>query len=204
MPISRSRRRRAPLDKRTETVAGIRGMPRWQVVIWALLLSAVIAGGWSWWRWDQVGAAFQRAAAQSQKTLGVQTMPDEGNNHVAQGTAITYQSDPPTSGPHYPIPTSPGFYDAPQLPGNLVHALEHGNIVIYYDQPTPDTMETLKEWARHFTDPWGGIVVTPRSGLGKEVILTAWRRILREQSFNANAAAAFIERYRGHGPENRP
>ena len=130
-------------------------------------------------------------------------MPDEGNQHTAPGAAIRYESDPPTSGPHYPVPTSPGFYGAPQPSGALVHALEHGNIVVYYDQLDPKVAETLTQWAHHFGDIWGGVIVTPKSGIGHGVILTAWRKILRQQTFDANVAAAFIERYLGHGPENR-
>lgn len=132
----------------------------------------------------------------------MESFPSEGNTHLPQGTTITYGTDPPTSGAHYATPTLPGFYAAPQLPGNLVHALEHGNIVIYYDHPATAVMQTLKDWAGHFADPWAGVVVTPKPGLGREVILTAWTKMLRLATFDKPAAAAFIDRFRGRGPEH--
>ncbi|MBI3126126.1 MAG: DUF3105 domain-containing protein [Candidatus Tectomicrobia bacterium] len=112
-----------------------------------------------------------------------------------------YRTDPPTSGSHYPVATSPGFYESPQLPGNLVHALEHGSIVIYYDDPGREAMQRLREWASHYADPWAGLVVTPKPGLGRVVILTAWTKKLQLAEFDSKAAAAFIDRFRGRGPE---
>ena len=41
------------------------------------------------------------------------------------------------------------------------------------------------------------------SGLGKSVVLTAWRKILKLDSFEPAAAAAFVDTYRGRGPEKR-
>jgi hypothetical protein len=35
------------------------------------------------------------------------------------------------------------------------------------------------------------------------VVLTAWRKILKLDSFEPAAAAAFIDTYRGRGPEKR-
>ena len=75
-------------------------------------------------------------------------------------------------------------------------------IVIYYDQPSAEDLETLKRWTALFTGPWSGIVSVRRAGLGEKVILTAWRRILRLDRLETEAAAAFIDAYRGRGPEN--
>ena len=133
----------------------------------------------------------------------VESLAYEGNAHVPQGAPASYQTDLPASGSHYPVPTSPGFYESPQLPGNLVHALEHGNIVIYYDQPGPETMRLLKEWAGHYSDPWAGLVVAPKQGFGRVIILTAWMKRLRLDEFDPNAAPSFIDLFRGRGPERR-
>jgi hypothetical protein len=47
------------------------------------------------------------------------------------------------------------------------------------------------------------VVAAPSSGLGKAVVLTAWRKILKLDEFDPAAAAAFIDKFRGRGPENR-
>ncbi|MCG8458808.1 MAG: ABC transporter permease, partial [Holophagales bacterium] len=70
-------------------------------------------------------------------------------------------------------------YRLPQRPGQLVHALEHGSVVIYYDQPGPEALATLKDWAGLYTGTWDGVVLTPMDGLGEEVVLNAWTKTLR-------------------------
>jgi hypothetical protein len=45
------------------------------------------------------------------------------------------------------------------------------------------------------------MVVTPKPGLGRDVVLTAWGKRLRLSPFEAPAAAGFIDRFRGRGPE---
>lgn len=44
--------------------------------------------------------------------------------------------------------------------------------------------------------------MTPRPGLGETIILAAWRRTLTLDPFDGDAAAAFIDAYRGRGPEH--
>ncbi len=40
-------------------------------------------------------------------------------------------------------------------------------------------------------------------GMGKRVVLVAWTKLLRLRKFDAASAAAFIDAYRGRGPEQR-
>jgi hypothetical protein len=138
---------------------------------------------------------------QADALANVKSMPDEGRWHLHPGEEWTYNSYPPTSGPHAPIPTSPGFYRRPQPFVKLVHALEHGNIVIYYDHPGPAVLARLRQWAKKDTGPFDGVIVTPLRGIGTEVILTAWTKLLRLKPFDLRQAAAFLDAFRGKGPE---
>ncbi len=70
---------------------------------------------------------------------------DLGRGHVPIGTKIDYNSNPPTSGPHYEIWVKPGVYDRPQEDRNLVHSLEHGYIVISYNCDLGNTNEGSKK-----------------------------------------------------------
>ncbi|MBE9079787.1 DUF3105 domain-containing protein [Romeria aff. gracilis LEGE 07310] len=88
-----------------------------------------------------------------------------------------------------------GVYDQEQPQEKLVHSLEHGNIVIYYDEPGEETIN-------EFSGPWDGIVVVPKPGLGESIVLTAWTKKLAQPQFDPDAAASFIDEYRGRGPEN--
>ena len=174
----------------------------------ALLVAAAVAlvgvGAWFWYAAGLAEDAFLDHAARGQEALAKVVRPaNQGAGHVARGEGVRYLGDPPTSGPHDPSWATPGFYREHQQRERLVHALEHGLIVIYYDQPDPATMDTLEGWADLYGGPWSGLVVAPKAGLGEAIILTAWVRLLRLAPFDADAAAAFIDEYRGRGPERQ-
>lgn len=132
----------------------------------------------------------------------VRSEPDRGRDHVPAGTEVATGEPFPLSGPHWPRPLNPGFYDEPQPAGLLIHSLEHGHIVIYYDAIDQGALETLRRWTQDFDGPWSGVIAVPREGLGDDLVLTAWRHRLDLPRFHAPAAAAFIDAYRGRGPEN--
>ena len=83
-----------------------------------------------------------------------------------------------------------------------MHSLEHGNVVIYYDRPAPDVRATLQKWAKRHPGKWDGVIVAPLPGLGQGIVLTAWRKRLRLDPFDAARAQAFLDAFRGHGPES--
>ena len=172
-------------------------------VLGVLTLAVLAAGAAYWWMGRATEGDFMTLAAQGQAALArVESFPNDGRSHLSPGESHSYGTSTPTSGAHDPSPTAPGVYDTPQPPTKLVHALEHGLIVLYYDKPRPDVMARLRDWAGLYSGKWDGIVVTPLSGLGETVIATAWRKKLNLAPFDAAAAAAFIDAYRGRGPEN--
>jgi hypothetical protein len=65
------------------------------------------------------------------------TNTDALRKHVADGTVVKYKTVPPSFGPHWatPAPSSPGFYTVKDRPAmeTLVHNLEHGYTVVWYD-----------------------------------------------------------------------
>jgi hypothetical protein len=100
-----------------------------------------------------------------------------GNAHVPQGERVTnYNSVPPTSGQHWPSPTPWGIKDA-TLPNEVtVHNLEHGGIVIAYNNLSSSELEQLKSLVRQLQA--GGfpkVIVEPYPDLkDAKVALTAW------------------------------
>ena len=148
-------------------------------------------------------AEFGRLVAAGQGALTrVETFPNDGQNHQPVGTPLRYRTDPPVAGDHWPVWADPGRYA--QAPPNeaLVHSLEHGHIVIYIDRPNADGVRLLTVWSNMYRGMWDGIVVVPRANLGGGVVLTAWQKVLRLNEFDPAAAAAFIDQFRGRGPEN--
>jgi hypothetical protein len=69
--------------------------------------------------------------------------PATSREHIPEGSQHEpYNSSPPTNGPHYASPAQTGFYTSALPPEQLVHNLEHGQIVIWY---APDAPEEVKE-----------------------------------------------------------
>jgi hypothetical protein len=63
----------------------------------------------------------------------IDTPPLLDGPHVAIGTDVTYSSNPPSSGPHYPIWAAFQEFATPVDRRYYVHDLEHGAIVLLYN-----------------------------------------------------------------------
>lgn len=205
--LPRSRKRKRPRSGSSRDIpwggAPTRTPSRRGRLLLRAALAILLAGAGLYW-WISGGAErdFLEFAERGKPALArVVTFGSDGRDHLAPGQPYRYADAFPTSGPHDPGWTEPGFYDGPRPPTRLVHALEHGNIVIYYGTPAPEILETLKRWAKIYDGQWDGIVVAPKSGLGGAIVLTAWTKVLRLDPFEPEAAAAFIDAFRGRGPE---
>lgn len=172
------------------------------VLVAAAVYATVLAGG------SAGPPASQPLPDHGNATLlsGVQRFPDEGNAHVPQGTHVDYGTRPPTSGKHYPQPTPAGFYTRPQPAGNLVHSLEHGAVVIYYDPSalTPAANASLHAFVDAHGDRWASVIVVPNPSAdpGSPYVLTAWRTMLGLDGYRPATVRAFLAEYLGRGPEH--
>ena len=203
MPKSRTakRRHKKSLAPAPGTGEGTRRMGK-GLIGWGVAAVLGAVGGWLWWQFNAAETVFlDRAQAGRPALDAVKTRPNLGRGHVPPGQAVAYGDPFPTSGPHDPGWVEPGFYRTPQTPERLVHAVEHGNVVIYYDTPGDAVVQTLDSWTDLYGAQWSGVVVAPAPGVGAAVVLTAWRKALRLQPFDAAAAAAFVDAFRGRGPE---
>ncbi len=74
------------------------------------------------------------SAASTAKCSDIQTYSTESRAHLNPGEPTPiYQTNPPTSGAHDPNPWPPGVFDNPIPTAREVHSLEHGYIVIHYN-----------------------------------------------------------------------
>lgn len=74
---------------------------------------------------------------------------DGNQQHVEEGTAIDYTTGPPAFGTHFfsPAAMDRKFYTAADRPelGTLVHNLEHGYTVLWYDETAAADEETMRQ-----------------------------------------------------------
>ncbi len=106
---------------------------------------------------------------------------------------VNYNSDPPSSGPHYAQPAPWGIYSDSIKETILVHNLEHGGIVIQYGpKVSKDDVQQLQSF---YQDDPNGLVVSPYAKLGSKIAATAWN----EPAYSQNQDANFNQVDPGHG-----
>jgi hypothetical protein len=102
-------------------------------------------------------------------------------DQIAAGTVsnpLCYTSNPPTSGPHAASPMSFKVLENPAPKENLIHNMEHGGVVVWYNTENQSVIDQL---AGIVNDELGRrrlIVMTKYTAMEPETIaLTAWTRL---------------------------
>jgi hypothetical protein len=137
-------------------------------------------------------------------------VPNEGQQHVAQGAPIQYAHVPPASGTHYPRPLPWGVYESEAPEGFWVHNLEHGGLVLLFKcdgPPCAGLAEQVRALAVRLPNSRFGhvkLVGTPYSRLQVPFMMVAWDRQLSLTSLDENAISAFYSAYVDRGPEDVP
>jgi hypothetical protein len=133
--------------------------------------------------------------------------PSEGNLHEGLCSPILYQTNPPSSGNHYPVWAVYKTYSKPFLPGFWVHNLEHGAVVITYNCPGGCPAEVSA--AQAVIDglpadpgcPKRRVVMLPNPDLDVRFAASAWGVTLKASCFDPAAFAKFYTDNVGHGLE---
>ena len=119
-----------------------------------------------------------------------------------------YNSDPPTSGLHYPQEANVGFYDEniyTYPAGYLVHNLEHGYVIFWYncDLLSQSACSDLKSQIRAVMDELGGtkLIAYPWNSIDVPLVMTSWGRLQRFETFDPAQAKAFYRANLNRAPE---
>ncbi len=163
--------------KRAET---IRKLSVYLVTL--LILSG--AGYWAYGKW-------------SSNPIG-KFVPSIGNRHISpsQVGLKTYNSDPPTSGPHLPSLARWGIHERPTSKELQVHNLEDGGVIVHYNCPEgSQECRTLIEKLAKVARRYNHAILTPYPGMSHQIALTAWTRIDEFNEFDEERIVRFIDAY---------
>lgn len=134
--------------------------------------------------------------------------------HVPETEQLTYNSNPPSSGPHYPVWAAFREYAAPVPRGYTIHALEHGGVVLSYKcDPGPACtaiVEGLRKAAAAVPDDpkcagsavRARVVITPDPLLDVPVAAAAWGWTYKAECVDEPTLTTFLKDNYGLGPED--
>ena len=128
-------------------------------------------------------------------------IPDLGNLHIESLGAVheSYNSMPPTSGPHVPGVARPGIYEE-QIPDELqVHNLEDAFVNVHYNCPDgcDALVGQLTTIIQEYLDAGRHVLLEPYVGMDSRIALTSWTRIDKFEEFDESRIRKFVEAYEG-------
>lgn len=149
-----------------------------------------------------------------QPVAGEEKFSSQGSYHMPDGgvSPVAYNSTPPTSGPHYSGLAAWRSYTEPQRYETLLHNLEDGGVIVYYQCPDscPEMLKQLDEIVTPYLNAGRKVILTPndpnfRAGnsqplhqdLGAQIAVVAWQSLLTMDEVDAQQIRAFIDRYEG-------
>ena len=190
------------------------------VVVSVVLIGLLFVGSIALFNWSQsedfqeavddgVGiiadASLDEISEADARCTPVESYPNQGQDHIDDGQSTQYNSNPPTSGPHYAVPAEPGFYepDSGIEPERLVHNLEHGQIVIWY-RPGEDDLGFLEQQVEELVsqDPQALIGAPyPEMNEGYNIVITSWTKARACVNASQEVVDDFRRQFQGKAPE---
>ncbi len=122
-----------------------------------------------------------------------------------------YLSNPPAGGSHFDTDLPAKFYQesdaitqAKHPEGYLVHSLEHGYVIFWYNCKAANTdCAALKQTIQKAMDETGGtkLIAFPWSGMDTSLAMTSWGRILKFTTPDPELMKKFVLANRYQAPE---
>jgi hypothetical protein len=116
------------------------------------------------------------------------------NLHLLGNTDIIWETNPPTSGPHYPVPPKGGNYDYPISNLEQVAFLESGGVIIQY---LPSSSNINQQELASLASE--SVIVSPNETLDSFLVATAWTWKLSCKEYKFTIIEKFISDYQIKG-----
>lgn len=123
-------------------------------------------------------------------------------SHVEVGEKPQYNSNPPTSGPHYGQTEEWGISDKPLVMERLVHNLEHGGVNIFYNcEKCEDLAVQLKDLAQRLRKKDRKVVLAPNKDIDAKIAVASWGWYDKMNELDEDRIWRFFEDHINRGPE---
>jgi len=178
--------KRVEKQKEQERSVKIKQMKAW--VPWLILLGLVVGG--VYWASSAAETANENRPGEAVSIMS--------SDHIATGgEPVTYNSNPPTSGPH--AGPAPWEFNAEEIPDiNAIHNIEHGGIWISYKNIDDESIATLGEIARQNS---ASVIVSPRESNDSSISVASWGRLMHLDTVDENRIKEFIRQNKNRSPE---
>ena len=117
--------------------------------------------------------------------------------HLLGNTEATWETNPPTSGPHYPVPPRGGNYDYTLSNLEQVAFLESGGVIIQF---LPNNKNVNLQQLRSFANQ--SVIVSPNQTLESSLVATAWTWKLTSAAYLPEKLNKFVSEYQGKVSNN--
>jgi hypothetical protein len=131
--------------------------------------------------------------------------------HVEEGSPVTYHSNPPSSGPHYPAWANFQEFGQPVAHGYLVHSMEHGAVVLLYKCQGPcDAVVAELRKVRDAIPADPGcdpnirvrVIIAPDPTIASPVAAAAWGWTYNADCVDTPTLTAFVRDRYAKAPED--
>jgi hypothetical protein len=133
--------------------------------------------------------------------------------HIGNETPAQYNSNPPSSGPHFAVWAAFKEYDKPVDRRYLVHSMEHGAVVIFYKcddaGACPQIAAARAAAAAVPDDPACSgqgarvrVIIVPDPLLDVPLAVAAWGWVYKAQCVDRPTLEQFVREHYAQGPED--
>lgn len=123
--------------------------------------------------------------------------------HIQPGAMHpAYNSNPPTSGWHYPQDSALGVFTRSIVDETVVHNLEHGHVwLTYRDEGDEEALSALRAIQGQYPQH---VIVTYRPENDQRIAAASWGYLLTLDELDTDQLQAFVVRHRDRAPESIP
>ncbi|MDH5597210.1 MAG: DUF3105 domain-containing protein [Candidatus Peregrinibacteria bacterium] len=187
--LSRAERRRLKRERGAKKKQESRRKGQWLNILIATLV-IVGVGAYAYW-------SINKPPEPENNEVRVAIMDTQ---HVADTSEAEYNSNPPTSGPHFTDWHREWKFYEEELPiGGVLHNMEHGGVAIFYQ---PDIPQETKDLLAEFTKDNFKTIAGAKADLPAPIAIAAWGVYELFQDFDEAAMKRFYKRNLNHAPEN--